>query len=336
MKNILYIGNQLSNKNKTATTIDTLSVLLRSEGFNVTIASSKKNKFLRLLDMLYHIINYRKSIDYVLIDTYSTYNFYYAYLCSRLCKYFKLKYVPILHGGNLPNRLKRSPKFSSQIFKNAHVNIAPSRYLLSFFEKAGYKNISHIPNTIELQNYGFKERKLNDIHLLWVRSFSNLYNPKLAVKILKLLKDDDINASLCMIGPDNDGSLKTVKAYADSLNLDVEFTGKLSKEEWHKKAESFNIFINTSNIDNMPISIVEAMALGLPVVSTNVGGLPFLIKDYIDGILVKPDDVEAFMAAILRLKNDASLVEQITINAREKVEQFDWKVVKNQWISILS
>lgn len=335
MKHILYIGNQLSGKNKTATTIDTLSNLLRSEGFHVVTASNKKNKLLRLCDMLYHIIKHRKSTDYVLIDTYSTTNFYYAYLCSKLCRFLNLKYIPILHGGNLPKRLNTSPKLSAQIFKRAHINIAPSMYLLTCFQEEGFNNITYIPNTIELKNYPFRQRKIDEVKMLWVRSFSKIYNPKLAVKILKSLQDDNIKSRLCMIGPDNDGSLEDLKSYTKTLNLEVEFTGKLSKNEWHKKAEEFNIFLNTTNVDNMPVSVVEAMALGLPVVSTNVGGLPFLITDNADGILVKPNYIEVFRTAILRLKSDADLVEKITINARRKVEQFDWQVVKNQWKYIL-
>jgi len=336
LSNILYIGNQLLGKNKTATTIDTLSGLLESEGFNVTTASTKKNKIVRLCDMLYHIIKHRKYVDYVLIDTYSTTNFYYAYLSSKLCVFFGLKYVPILHGGNLPNRLKESPKLSRQIFANAHINVSPSLYLMSFFESFGFKNIIHIPNVIELKNYHFQKRNIDEIRLLWVRSFSKIYNPKLAVQLLKSLREDNFKASLCMVGPDNDGSLQETKALAKDLKVEVEFTGKLPKEVWHKKSKEFNVFINTTTIDNMPVSIIEAMALGLPVVSTNVGGLPFLIEHNTDGILVRPNNVDALKAAILSLKNNEILQQQIAANARKKVEKFDWDVAKDQWFSILS
>lgn len=334
MKNILYIGNQLSNK--TVTTIDTLSNLLQIEGFNTTTTSNKKNKILRMWDMLSHIIKYRKSTDYVLIDTYSTTNFYYAYLCSKLCYFLKLKYIPILHGGKLTERLKTSPQLSKQIFKNAHINVSPSRFLMSSFQEAGFKNIIHIPNSIELKNYNFISRNFDEIHLLWVRSFSSIYNPKLAVHILKSLLDDNFRARLCMVGPENDGSLSETKKIANDLCVEVEFTGKLSKPEWHKKAENFNVFINTTTVDNMPVSVIEAMALGLPVVSTNVGGLSFLIENNVDGILVEPNNVEAFKTAILKLKNDTFFRQQITSKARQKVEQFDWNVVKHLWFSILS
>ncbi len=336
MKHIVYIGNKLSHVGKTVTSIETLGQFLKNEGYNVVTSSSKTNKVFRMLDMLYTILQNLKKTDYVLIDVYSTSNFYYALIISVLCKMLKLKYVPILRGGALGNRLKKSPKLSKLIFNNAYENVAPSLYLMSIFKEAGFKNIIHIPNTIELQNYDFNIRSINAINLLWVRSFSNLYNPKLAVQILKSIRDDNINASLCMIGPDNDGSLEDTKALSETLGVKVEFTGKLSKREWHKKAEDYNLFINTTNVDNTPVSVIEAMALGLPVISTNVGGLPHLIDSDINGILVPPDDIQAFKAAILRLKDDPSLVTQISNNARKKVEAFDWNTVKYQWFSILS
>ena len=91
------------------------------------------------------------------------------------------------------------------------------------------------------------------------------------------------------------------------------------------------MFINTTNVDNTPVSVIEAMALGLPVVSTNVGGIPFLLEDGVDALLVEPNDQEAMCRAIERLKSDPELVKQLTLNARKKVENFDWEVVKHQW-----
>ncbi|WP_055435375.1 glycosyltransferase family 4 protein [Lacinutrix algicola] len=335
MKNILYIGNKLSSKGKTATTIDTLSSALTIEGFNVKSVSNKKNKFLRLLNMLLSIIKNKNWANYVLIDTYSTQNFYFAYLSSQLCRLLNLKYLSILHGGNLPNRLKSSPKLCSAIFNNAHINVAPSEYIKSNFNSLGYHNIIIIPNAIEIENYVFIERDIADIRLLWVRSFSNLYNPKLAVSILKALQDAGINASLTMVGPDNDGSLMDTKAYAKFLKVDVSFTGKLSKNEWITLSKDYNVFINTTNFDNMPVSVIEAMALGLPVVSTNVGGLPFLIHNEVDGLLVAPNNTDAFVVAILKLKNNKEIKMHLTKEARVKVEQYSWKVVKEKWNSIL-
>lgn len=331
MKNLLYIGNQLLLKGKTLTTIETLSGLLRKEGYGVVTASSKKNKLQRLLDMLWHIVKYRKRVDAVLIDTYSTQNFYFAYLCSQLCRLFRLKYITLLHGGNLPSRLQQSPKLSAAIFNNAYKNIAPSGYLKSKFEALGYSNIRLIPNSINIANYPFKKRTIKVPKLLWVRSFSKIYNPLLAIDILKALKNENFDAQLCMIGPDNDGSLKVAKAYAKTMGVHVTFTGKLSKKAWIKQSQNHNIFLNTTNIDNTPVSVIEAMALGLAIISTNVGGLPFLINNNKEGVLVSPNNVDVFVNEIKKVVSNSNKTSQMVLHARKKAEQFDWLVVKNQW-----
>ncbi|WP_338359963.1 glycosyltransferase family 4 protein [Yeosuana marina] len=335
MKHLLYIGNQLSQQGKTQTTIDTLSHLLRLELYHVICASKKRNQLFRLLDMLYHVIKYSKQVDYVLIDTYSTLNFQYAFWVSQLCRVLNLKYVPILHGGSLPTRLQNNPKLSRLIFKNAYQNVAPSMYIVSEFKKQGYSNLINIPNTIEIKNYPFQSKTYQSIKLLWVRSFSKIYNPLLAIKILKCLKDADIPATLCMVGPDNDGTLKEAKTYASLLGVDVLFTGKLSKTEWIELSEDYNIFLNTTNFDNMPVSVIEAMALGLLVISTNVGGMPFLVTNNEHGILVPPNSDVEFVKTIKKIRDKPNAANVLTQNARKRAEQFDWDVVKQQWISLL-
>lgn len=312
-----------------------LGDLLSQEGYTMTYASPYSNKVLRLGHMLYVLWMQRRPTDYVLIDTYSTQNFYYAVLVSRLCLWLKLPYVPILHGGNLPQRLEQSPKLSQALFHKALVNVSPSLFLKQTFNSQGYDKVVHIPNTLSIKEYSFKQRPIKTIKLLWLRSFSKIYNPMLAINVLKELKDKGVEAELIMIGPDTDGSLKQLIAFSQNHDLKVRFTGKLSKKEWITQSESYNIFINTSDFDNTPVSVMEAMALGLPIVSTNVGGMPYLIKHEKEGLLVNPDDVETMTRAIIKLYQDPGLVEALTRNARQKVEQFDWEVVKHQWFEVL-
>lgn len=335
MKNVLYIGNALSNSGKTNTTIETLGGKL--ENFcTVKVASHKTNKVLRLLDMIKLVLADKAKADYVLIDTYSTSNFYYALVVSQLCRILRLKYIPILHGGNLERRLKNNSKLSSLIFKNAHKLVAPSNFLKSIFSNYDYKNVDYIPNFIELEHYEFLNREVETIKLLWVRSFSSIYNPKQAILVLEQLLKNGFKAELTMVGPDVDGSLKAVKQLTNQKNLKVNFTGKLTKKEWITLAKDYNVFINTTNFDNTPVSVIEAMALGLPVVSTDVGGLPFLISNEIDGLLVSPKDVTAMVNAIFKLKANTSFRIKLTTNARLKVEEFSWKAVKPKWETLLS
>lgn len=333
---ILYLGNNLRYKNTSPTTMVTLSALLEAEGYKLMLRSSYRNKLFRLFSMLWAIIKYRNAIEYVLIDTYSTVNFYYTYFSSFLCRAFKIKYIPILHGGNLPARLDSSPKVSNQIFNNSYRNIAPSNYLKSKFEKRGFST-TYIPNVIEIKNYKFLERGISTPKLLYVRAFASIYNPEMAIRVLNKILEKHPKASLCMIGPVKDASFENCKTLAKELNIEdkVEFTGKLSKSAWHIKAEEFNVFINTTNIDNTPVSVIEAMALGLPVVSTNVGGVPYLINDKHNGLLVDKGNVKQMVEAINLLRTNNELKSKLVKNARLQVEEFDWEVVKYQWNQIL-
>lgn len=335
MKKILYIGNRLQNRSSNISSIITLGRLLESEGYTLYYASSKTSKVVRLLDMIFTFFKHFRKVDFVIIDTYSTHNFYYALIISQLCRIFNIPYLPSLNGGNLPARLKAHKRMSDMVFKNSRFNVSPSKYLKSSFENYGYKNVIHIPNTLEIENYSIFSKTFDVPKLLWVRSFSAIYNPQLALKVMSLLKKSHPEVKLCMVGPDSDGTLNDVKKLAQDLNLNVKFTGKLSKKDWIDLSKDYNIFINTTNFDNTPVSVIEAMALGLPVVSTNVGGMPFLIENGKNGILVEPENAYDMAQAVLNLMYDWKNRNSIIERAREKSEEFDWENVKKLWFQIL-
>lgn len=335
MKKIVYIGNQLSKKGKTVTSVETLGGFLRSEGYQVITASSKSNKLLRLLDMLWTVISHRRNTDYVLIDTYSTQNFYYAVTVGFICYALGLKYIPILRGGNLPHRLKQSPKLSKFFFSRSSCNVCPSNYIYSKFKAHGFDKLKIIPNTIELDAYKVSFKKIEQPKLLWVRSLAKIYNPQMSLKVLYNLKKKGYRASLCMVGPDKEGILEELKSLSSKLEVQVDFTGKLSKEKWIELSKSYNIFINTTHFDNMPVSVIEAMALGFPVVSTNVGGVPFLIDHGLNGLLVDDNDDIQMADAIISLLENTDLAHNISLEARKKALQYDWKEVKKNWYDIL-
>ena len=139
-----------------------------------------------------------------------------------------------------------------------------------------------------------------------------------------------------MVGPIKDESYNDVIKLIENYNLkdSVTITGVLKKEAWHKISVKSDILINTTNIDNTPVSLMEAMALGLPVISTNVGGIPFLIENYVDGILVKKNDPAEMVEKIFELINNKTGL-QISLNAREKVRSFSPDLVMPKWLKLL-
>ncbi len=333
---ILFIGNMLSKHGLTPAMTELLAKRM-AENYEVKLVSQKRNKLSRLIDMLLIIYRNRISINLAVVDVYSSISFWYVVLCTFLLRLLNLPYITILRGGNLPDRLRANPRLCNEIFKNSAVNISPSGYLKKvFYERGFFVNV--VPNFIDLVRYPFLKRPSFEPRLFWVRSFHKIYNPYLAIEIVMQLKRKYPDAKLCMVGPDKDGSLLECKKMVleNGLENTVEFTGKLSKDEWIHRSTQYDIFINTTNFDNMPVSVIESMALGLPVVSTNVGGLPYLIENGKTGILVNREDAASFVKAIQRLISDNDYAQQIAHAARKKAEAFDWEIVKEQWQNVIS
>lgn len=314
----------------------THGVLLESH-FKVYCASSKWNKVLRMLDMVATFWQRRRETDCVIIAVYSTLNFYYAWFIALLCRLFQKPYIAYLHGGNLPARLARSPQMSRAIFAHSHANVAPSGYLKTAFEQAGFK-ATNIPNFIQIENYAFRLRQKLRPRLLWVRAFEKTYHPEMTVRVFAELRKTFPEAQLCMVGPEKDGSMEGCKRLAAELSLEqqIRFTGKLSKADWIALAADYDLFVSTTRFDNTPISVIEAMALGLPIVSTNVGGVPFLLEHNETGLLSPDSDIPAMVENIQTLLSSPHLAERLSRNARQKAETFDWKVVEVQWLELLS
>ncbi|GGD15113.1 hypothetical protein GCM10011343_02640 [Flavobacterium orientale] len=281
------------------------------------------------------IVLHSRKVDVVLIDVYSTLNFWYAYSCSLLCRVFDIPYIPILHGGNLPARFQNNPKTAMALVNYAYKTVIPSAYLKKHLASFNLPRVEVIPNTIELANYPFKQRSALQPHLLWVRAIDSIYNPEMALQTLALVREEFPEAQLTMVGPYKSISETAWQQTLQKYQLPVRMTGKLTKEEWIGLAASHTVFINTTRIDNMPVSVIEAMALGLPVVSTDVGGIPHLIQHEVSGLLVPTNDAPAMAQAVLRLLRSEGLTEKLTLNARKEVDKYDWRAIAVQWKALL-
>lgn len=332
---ILYVGNKLSKHGYTPTSIETIGEWLK-EDYKIKQVSDKRSPILRLFEMFLTTLIFSGNI--VIIDVYSSNNFYYAIIVSLLCKAKMMPYIAVIRGGEFPQRMKRSPIKVEFLLNNAAAVIAPSNYIKERMKKEWKGEVQVIPNTIDIKKYKFRHRKDITPRLLWVRSFHKVYNPNLALDVLKYLKKNFPQARLCMVGPDKDGSLELFKEYAKKLNLQnsIELTGRLSKQDWHKKSEDYDIFLNTTNADNTPVSVMEAMALGMPVITTNVGGIPYLFEDKKEGLMVPPKNPVAIADQVMKLLNDVSYTSQLSEAARKKACQWDWTIVKKQWIKVIN
>ena len=339
-KKILYLGNQLLTRGFNPTTIDTLGTKL-GDLYEVRKASNRAAFLPRLLHMWYFIMKNRTETKVVLIDTYSTLAFHFAWTSAFLCRFFKIPYIPILHGGGLPDRLRKSPKLLSEYLKSAYSIVSPSPYLKTELLRLTTSSleIKVIPNLLEIESYPYTApTKSNKLVLFWLRAFAEIYRPENAIKLVNYLKSKCIiDVELFMVGPKKDSSLERCQELVKEYGLEqcVHFTGKLPKEEWVPLAINSDIFINTTSVDNMPVSLLEMMALGIPVVSTAVGGIPYMIENGINGILVDLDQIDQMGDAVLKLWSDPQKQTILSENGRQKAESCAWEKVQYKWKSLI-
>jgi glycosyltransferase involved in cell wall biosynthesis len=309
------------------------AIRLKESGWRVYTTSDKTSRVFRLLDILSTIWKHRDLYQIAQIDVYSGPAFIWAELAGWLLKRLQKPFVLTLHGGNLPQFSNRWPGRVRWLMNSAAIVTVPSRYLLETMQY--YRQDLHlISNPLDLSAYKFRLRETPQPQLLWLRAFHAIYNPTMAPRILARLLLDFPATYLAMVGPDKgDGSLQATKRVAEDLGvLDrIKFPGGVPKKDVPKWLNKGDIFINTTNIDNTPVSVMEAMACGLCIVSTNVGGISYLLRDGVDALLVPPNDPQAMKDAIRRILTEPELAARLSFSARKRVEQYDWQVIFPKW-----
>ncbi len=195
-------------------------------------------------------------------------------------------------------------------------------------------DIQLLPNPLHLDRYSYRLRENVSPKLVWIRSFHKTYNPTLAPALIANLATDFPDIELTMVGPDKgDGSLQATRKKASELGVlnRIRFTGGVPKTDVPKYLEQADVFISTTDIDNTPVTVLEAMACGLCVVSTNVGGVPYLVADGVNALLVPPRDCEAMSNAVGRILKEGDLGRSLSMNSGTFVQQFDWVEILPRW-----
>lgn len=336
-KPILLVGNFLSASIGRSVCEDLADRFL-GLGWPVLVTSRKPGRINRLIDVVCTIWDKRQRYSVAQVDVYSGLAFSLAEIACWVLRCAGKPYILTLRGGNLPVFAYRWPGRVQGLLSSAVLVTTPSRYLL---EKLGHfrGDLRLLPNPLDLHNYEFRLRVKPKPHLIWLRAFHKIYNPSLAPKVVASLTQDFPNIHLTMVGPDKkDGSLEAVKYTAVKCKvLDrLTFPGKITKSEVPRWLNQGDIFLNTTNIDNTPVSVLEAMACGLCVVSTNVGGIPYLLENERDALLVPPDNPEAMASAVYRILTEPGLGEWLSSNGRRKTLQFDWSTILPKWESLFN
>jgi glycosyltransferase involved in cell wall biosynthesis len=336
-RSVLMVGNFTLADQTYRHVCDELAERLGNSGWEVHTTSARVAKVPRLAEMVATVWRRRHDFSAAYVEVFSGPAFFWAEAVCWALRRTRKPYVLALHGGNLPAFSERWPGRVGRLLGSARAVTAPSRYLREGLRRFR-EDIQVIPNPLDIAAYGFRPREPLRPRIVWLRAFSSIYNPSLAIRVLAHLAVEFPDARLTMIGPDKrDGSLDQTRRVAAELGvLDrVDWTGGVPKSDVPSRLGAGDLFLNTSNVDNTPVSVLEAMACGMCVVSTNVGGVPFLLQHEVDSLLVPPDDSEAMVGAVRRVLTEPGLAARLSSNARRKAESFDWSVVLPRWDSLM-
>ena len=235
--------------------------------------------------------------------------------------------------GEAEDHLARWRWLAPRLMRLAHTIVVPSDYLVGVFAKFGL-TAQPIPNFVEVEKIPFRERTQFRPIFLSNRSLQPLYNVPCIVRAFRIIQDKYPDARLIIAG---DGPERhKIEILVKSLALDnVEFRGDLDQETMWKTYDEADIYLNSPNIDNMPGSVLEAFAAGIPVVSTDSGGIPFIVSNGETGVLSAANDhAELALNAIGILHNIEFGIRISRQARRELCGRYTWNVVEHRWLRL--
>jgi len=335
---VLFAGNFYSAEGGSLSVCEELSGRLADSGWPVITVSRWRDPVRKLGEMVGTAWRKRAQYRVAQIDLFSGAAFTWAEAVAWTARRAGRPFVLTLHGGNLPEFAARSPHRVRRLLRAAAAVTAPSPFLREGMRP--YRDdIIELPNALSLEAYRYRTRDIASPNIVWVRALHDIYNPVLVPRVLAQLVGEVPGIKVIMVGPDKgDGSLQRTLQAAASLGVGahLEFIGGVPKRDVPALLDRGDIFLNTANIDNAPMSVSEALASGLCVVSTAVGGIPHLLRDGVNALLVPADDEMAMAAAVRRVLVEPGLAQQLSRAARARAEAFEWSAILPQWEQLLA
>lgn len=253
-----------------------------------------------------------------------------AVLASRL---LRRPCIVNYRSGEAPVHLAQRRWLARPLLRLSSAIVVPSAYLEDVFARFHLATRT-IPNTVDLERFMFRMRGPVTPALLSNRALEPLYNVECVVRAFAIVQARHPAATLVVAG---EGSQRPrLEQLAAELGLrHVTFTGAVAAADMPAKYDAADILVSTPVLDNMPNSLVEAFACGLPVVASAVGGVPFILRHEETGLLVPSDDAQATADAVLRLVEDPALAQRLSGGARRECEErYTWPAARHAWLRL--
>ena len=324
---ILLICNYRPGVGGISGQVELLQQHLREEGHTADIFSTKGSALWRL-GLFYRLRKVAKEYDVLHIHCCSDWGFLPAIVGVTVGRRLRKRIVLTYHGGGGERFFAKHARLVKHFLTRTDTNIVLSGFLGTLFDKY-HLPYTVIPNIIDFDDSQFRLRESIQPHFICTRSHEALYNIPCILRAFGTVQATHPEATLTLIG---DGSEhKALKALSTQLGLrNTTFIGRIDNREIFKYLNQADILLSTPEIDNMPASLLEAMNVGLLVISTKVGGVPYMINDGVTGLLVDSDD-SARLANLMcwSIENPID-AKTIILNARQEVTKYRWEHIKDQ------
>lgn len=236
------------------------------------------------------------------------------------------------HSGEANDHLANWGKLVHPWLALADVIVVPSEYLCRVFASYGYRT-RVIHNTVDTSRFMYRSRDPLRPRLLSVRNFEWFYGVDHTLQAFALLQRKYPDATLDIAG--SGSREEELRALAQSLGVaGVRFLGSVSSADMASVFDRADILLNSSLIDNQPLSILEAMASGLSIVTTGIGDIANMIEDGVTGTIVPERDPDAMAFAAARLLDQPEHARSMASRAYERLDRYSWSRVGSQWATL--
>lgn len=325
--------------------------LLRESGFDVVAVRTNPEMphFLKVLDRIAGVRTVARSMAFLINLQRALRSANVVYFLTGFFNFFfwvtypgliliKLNRTPVIlngRGGAAKEFFDTYGWLLKPIVGSVDAVTVPSQFLGDAFRDAFGIHATIVPNIADLDQFGFKERKSVRPYMLVTRNLEPIYNVSCVVEAFCIVRERYPHARLGIAGDGSERRALDDLVSAKGLKDSVVFYGSVEHGNIKKIYDEYDISVNASNVDNFPGTILEAFACGLPVVSTNAGGIPYLVKNGETGILVECGDYEAMADRVIELVERPKLATHLIRNGKEECKKYTKEYVKAGLLSLL-
>ena len=235
------------------------------------------------------------------------------------------------HSGEAPDHLRRSALARWVLRRMVHVNVVQSAFLRDVFKGFGIDALV-VPNVIDTHRFAYRVRDPLRPRLLSTRNFEPMYNVECLLRAFARVQACRPEATLTLVGSGSRESALRVLVRALELRH-VTFTGRVDPADVVDYYANSDIYVQTPSIDNMPLSVLEAFASGLPVVSTDAGGVPAILTHGTHGLLAPVNDNAMVAAHVLTLLDSPAYAQRLAAAAHQSCAAYEWPVAREGWLA---